>query len=81
MEGPRLAAFPFEVVAAKVVTEELATIGVEEVPGANEVEGGVGRAENTSFGKTSSIRMMPSSSISRWQPGDAASTPKAMAMR
>ena len=45
LEGPCLAAFPFEVVAAEVVMEELSAVGVEEMPGCDEVEGGVGRAE------------------------------------
>ena len=44
-EGPRLAAFPFEVVAAKVVTEKLSTMGIEDMPGSNEVKGRVSRSE------------------------------------
>lgn len=46
-EGPRFAAFPFEFVAAEVVSEELSGIGLEEMPGANEVESGVRGAEAT----------------------------------
>ena len=55
LEGPRLAAFPFEVVAAKVVTEKLSTMDVEEMPSSDEVEGRVGRTETPNIedpGKT-----------------------------
>ena len=49
LEGLCLAPFPFEVVAAQALTEQLSTIGIEEMPGCNEVEGGVGRAQTSNI--------------------------------
>ena len=44
-EGPRLAPLPFEVFAAEVVTEQVSTFRVEEMPGSNEIKSRIGRAE------------------------------------
>src|SRR5215471_520775 len=45
LEGPCLAALPFEIVAAEVVAEYLPWPWLEQVPGANKIQSGVGRSE------------------------------------